>query len=153
MPICNVFKTELLEYVFQNVPLPGVGDAAGLQPSVVAGNLYISLHTAAPNIVGGPQTSNEISLAAYPTYARVAVPRSAAEWEVTENRVRAINPVVFPVCVGGTSPTALWVGIGSAASGAGILMHMVAVGDASGLVIANGVLPTFPAGMLALYFG
>lgn len=45
---------------FNNTDWAVVGDAAGLQNSVAAGSLYLSLHTASPG-EGGTQATNEIS--------------------------------------------------------------------------------------------
>ena len=45
---------------FNNTDWAVVGDAAGLQNSVAAGSLYLSLHTASPG-EAGTQATNEIS--------------------------------------------------------------------------------------------
>lgn len=45
---------------FNNTDWAVVGDAAGLQNSVAAGSLYLSLHTATP-AEGGNQSTNEIA--------------------------------------------------------------------------------------------
>lgn len=72
------FLQNVLKLYFQNVDHANVGDAAGLQNSAGAGNIYVSLHTADP--AGGDQTTNEAS---YGSYARVAVARGAGTWTVT----------------------------------------------------------------------
>lgn len=152
MPILNVTKTDLLRYFFLNQPIAGIGDASGLQPSSSAGNLYISLHTASPG-TSGNQTTNEVSTVDYPGYVRVAVPRTAAGWEVLENRVRNVAAISFPTCVGGNSPVVSWWGIGTDLSGSGQLAHFGLLGNEGGLTVANGVLPRIPANMLAVYTG
>ena len=73
----STFLDNILKLYFQNVDHANVGDAAGLQNSAAAGNIYISLHTADP--AGGDQTTSE---AAYTGYARVAVARGAGTWTV-----------------------------------------------------------------------
>ena len=45
---------------FNNTAWATIGDASGLQPSAVAGSLYVSLHTADPTEAGN-QSSSEIS--------------------------------------------------------------------------------------------
>lgn len=50
----------LLELFFKNTDWAAVGDAAGLQNSAAAGNLYLSLHTSSPG-ESGNQSTNEIS--------------------------------------------------------------------------------------------
>jgi hypothetical protein len=49
-----------LELFFKNTDWAVVGDAAGLQNSAAAGNLYLSLHTSSPGEAGN-QSTNEIS--------------------------------------------------------------------------------------------
>lgn len=66
------WKIQSLKLLFQNLAAAGIGDASGLQPSAVAGSLYVSLYTA----------SGEC---AYTSYARVAVARSAGGWTVVES--------------------------------------------------------------------
>jgi hypothetical protein len=52
--------TAFLNLFFDNTAWANVGNAGGLQPSSVAGSLYLSLHTSSPG-VGGTQATNEIS--------------------------------------------------------------------------------------------
>jgi hypothetical protein len=74
------FNTKILDLIYRNAAniLPYIGDANGPQPSATAGSLYVSLHTADPG-AGGDQTTNEC---AYTSYARVAVARSNAGWNL-----------------------------------------------------------------------
>lgn len=73
----STFLENVLKLYFQNVDHANVGDAAGLQNSAAAGNIYVSLHTADP--AGGNQTTNE---ATYTGYDRVAIVRGAGTWTV-----------------------------------------------------------------------
>ena len=50
-----------LELFFKNTDWAVVGDAAGLQNSVAAGSLYLSLHTTPGPGEGGTQATNEIT--------------------------------------------------------------------------------------------
>jgi hypothetical protein len=99
-----------------------VGDATGLRGSSAAGSLYFSLHTADPG-EAGTQTTSE---AAYTSYARVAVARSGSGFTVTANAVATAADVSFPPGTGG-SGTATHFGIGTAASGAGVLLYKGAI--------------------------
>ena len=56
----NAAATAFLELFFTNLDWANIGDAAGLQNSAAAGNLYLSLHTSSPG-EGGTQATNEIS--------------------------------------------------------------------------------------------
>ena len=80
-------------------------------------NLYVSLHTASPT-AGGDQTSSECT---FTSYAHVAVARGSG-FTVTTNSVSPTAAVTFPATTGG-SETATYMGIGTAASGAGKLLY------------------------------
>lgn len=48
MPKSNSMKNGMMLLFFNNTDFANIGDAAGLQNSAVAGNLYVSLHTGDP---------------------------------------------------------------------------------------------------------
>jgi hypothetical protein len=123
----NGWETDLLNLYFTNVDVANVGDAAGLQNSVGAGSLYLSLHTAYPGEAGVQNTSE----ATYTSYARKAVARSTAEWTVTGNSVTTDNANAFPACTGG-SDTLWFAGIGRQVSGATELDYIVPLGTEQG---------------------
>ena len=137
--------TGLLKLLFQNIDFAGIGDAGGLLQSAVAGDLYISLHTALPT--GGDQTSNE---AAYDGYARQPVARDNVEWTVTDEAVENAAHIDFPECAADPE-TLTHVGIGTASSGVGILLFSAAL--SSPLSVIVGSLPRIPAGELDLAVG
>ncbi len=116
----NSWEYGVLALVFNNQDYPDVGDAGGLRGSVTAGNLYVSLHTGDPDDTGF-QSTNECS---YGSYARVAVPRTAAGWDVsgTEQKVNPVNPITFPTSTSG-SEVATFFGIGVAVSGTTKLLY------------------------------
>jgi hypothetical protein len=114
----NACETGLLELIFKNTNFALIGDATGLRGSSTAGSLYVSLHTSDPG-EAGDQTTNEI---AYTSYARVTVARSGAGFVVTGNSVSPAATVTFPAGTGG-SGTATHFGIGTASSGAGVLLY------------------------------
>lgn len=126
----NSFETSLLQHIFQNADIANIGDAAGLQNSATDGSLYVSLHTADPGEAGS-QTTNEV---AYTSYARVGVSRTGSTgWTVSSNQVSNTAAIVFPTC-GVTGATALYWGIGTASSGAGVLLY-------------SGALSSLPVGL------
>ena len=130
----NVYASALLSLVFNNTAMPNVGNAGGLQPSSVAGSLYLSLHTADPT-ASGTQSSSEVT---YTGYARVAVARSSAGFTISGNSVNLTSLVAFPAGTGG-SGTATFFGIGTAASGAGSLLYSGAISPS--IVTGNGITP------------
>lgn len=134
----NTLENELLAMLFTNGTIPLVGDATGLRGSIVAGSLYLSLHTADPG-EAGDQATNEI---AYTGYARAAVARSGAGFTVTANSVSPAAAVNFPTGTGG-SGTAAFFGIGASASGAGKLLYKGAISPS--IVCGNGITPTINA--------
>ena len=137
----NTFETELLAHVLQNAALPGIGDAPGLQPSAVAGSLYVALHTANPG-EAGYQTTSE---ATYTSYARVAVARSVGAWTVAAGAAENAALVGFPQCTGG-SETITHFSVGIDAAGAGKVLYYGAL--TASLAVSNGITPEFAAGEL-----
>lgn len=124
----------MLLLLFNNTNFANVGDVTGLRGSSTAGSFYLSLHTADPG-EAGDQTTNEI---AYTSYARVAVARSGSGFTVTGNSVSPAANVDFPAGTGG-SGTATHFGIGTASSGAGVLLYKGTV--TPNIVCGNGITP------------
>lgn len=141
MSMTNAAEQALIDLLFLNLDWANIGDAGGLQNSAAAGSFYISLHTADPGEAGS-QTTNE---AAYTSYARVAVARSAGGWTRTSSAVSNTALVQFPQCTGGTA-TCTHFGIGTDSSGAGNLLWKGAL--TSSLGVSNGIQPQFAAGAL-----
>lgn len=131
----NSWENALLELVFKNTNAANIGDATGLRGSSTAGSLYVSLHTADPG-EAGDQTTNEIS---YTGYSRVAVARSGSGWTVTGNSVSPAAVVQFGSMTGGTGGTVTHFGVGTASSGAGVLLYKGAASP--NITVANGVTP------------
>jgi hypothetical protein len=113
----NAFETSSLKLLFQNVAIAEIGDAAGLQPSAVAGFLYLSLHTADPR-ESGDQETNE---AAYTSYARRAVARSGVGWTVVGPVAANAAAEVWPVSTGGDEVITHWA-VGTLVTGTGTLL-------------------------------
>lgn len=144
----NTFENELLLHIFQNADIALIGDAAGLQNSVAAGNLYVSLHTAEPGEAADQSTSE----AAYTNYARQAVVRSSSGWTVSGNQVSNAAVIAFPAC-GLTGATITHFGIGTDVSGAGKLLYKGPLGtviQGPFTALAAGDLITIPGHTLAV---
>lgn len=145
MSMSNASELALLNLLFKNVAWADVGDAAGLQPSGAAGDMYISLHTADPGETG-TQATSEIS---YTGYSRISVARSGVGWNVSlDSGVgTATNAAVvqFGECTGGTG-TVTHFAIGLQSSGAGAVLYSGALD--SSRTISTGVTPLFNAGTL-----
>jgi hypothetical protein len=137
----NAWENALLLLLFNNVDAANIGDAAGLQNSATAGNLYVSLHTADPG-EGGSQNTSETT---YTGYARVAVARSGAGWTVAANNVENAAAIIFGACTVGT-PTITHFGIGTDLAGAGTLLYSGAL--MAPLSVSPGITPEFAAGQL-----
>lgn len=133
----NAFETSLLAHLFQNADIPNIGDATGLRGSVVAGQLFVSLHTADPG-EAGDQTTNEAS---YTGYARVGIARSGAGFVVTGNSVSPAANVNFPLCTAG-SGTATHFAIGLLSSGAGVILYKGSITPT--IPYSNGTIPQLP---------
>ena len=139
MPATDVLESELLNLLFLNDDFDNIGDAAGIQGSTAAGNLEISLHTATLNDTS-TQTTSE---AAYTSYARVSVARSAAQWTESSGTVDNDNAVTFPQATGG-SETETDFGVGSAVATELYIYDALT----SSLAVSNGITPEFAAGAL-----
>lgn len=135
----NAFETAFLQHVFENADIAGIGDATGLRGSSTAGSLYFSLHTSDPG-EAGDQTTNEV---AYTSYGRVAVARSSSGWTVTGNAVAVDANVSFPAGTGGSGTATHW-GLGTASSGAGVLLYKGSISPS--ITCGSGVTPTLTAG-------
>lgn len=113
MPIANAAETDLLNLLMKNIAFANVGNSGGIQPSSVAGSLFVALHTADPG-EAGDQTTSE---ATYTNYARVAVARSGAGWTVAGDQVSNTSLIGFPAC-GVTGNTITHWSVGLVTSGA-----------------------------------
>lgn len=141
---------DLFKLVFHNTACALLGDAVGLLGSSVAGNIYVSLHTADPGR-SGAQTKNEAN---YSGYARVAVPRSSARWTITvidsdigPVRVSNATLVAFPEATGGENQIK-YAAVGTSASGTGKMLYSGKL--VTKIPVVAGIIPEFRIGDLAL---
>jgi len=141
MSMSNAFETEILGLIFNNTAIANIGNAGGLQPSGVAGSLYVSLHTGDPGEAGNQGTNETV----YTNYARVAVARTAGAWSISGNTASNVALVQFPQC-GATGATITYVGVGVSPT-AGDTGRLLFSGPLSAsLTVANLIQPQFAAG-------
>lgn len=133
----DAFELSLLRLIFNATAIANIADNAASSPLT---NLYVSLHTADPtDAAGSGQSTNETT---YTGYARVAVARTTGGWTVTQTAgVTSVSPVSainFGQCTAGTA-VITHVGIGTAPSGAGVLLYSGSISPA--IAVASGVVP------------
>lgn len=107
-------------------------------------NLYLSLHTATPG-VGGSQLTNETS---YTNYVRLAVARTTGGWSVPAAGATANAALAQFAQCGVTGATITHVAIGTASTGAGLVLYAGALN--SSLAVANLIQPQFAAAALTV---
>lgn len=113
------WETALLLLLFNNTNVANVGDATGLRGSIVAGSLYLSLHSSDPG-EAGDQTTNEVG---YTGYARIPVARSGAGFLVAGNQVTLAALAQFGQRTDVGSTEVLYFGLGTSLAGAGFLLY------------------------------
>lgn len=127
----NTFENDLLKLIFNGVTIPGIADNTATDPLA---DFFVSLHTADPG-EGGSQTTSEIN---YTSYARVAVSRDPAGWQVTGNSVSPVDNIDFPTGTGGSGTATHWA-IGTALNGTGKILYSGTLSPT--VVCGNGVTP------------
>lgn len=134
MPKITSFCNSILDLIFRGT---AITDLAENDTSSPATNLYLSLHTADPG-VGGSQLTNEAS---YTGYARLAVNRTGTGWDAASGGA-TVNAALaqFAECTAG-SATVTYVAIGTASSGAGLVLYSGAL--AASRSISAGIQPQF----------
>jgi len=105
-------------------------------------NLFVALHTADPGI-GGSQTTSE---ATYTSYARVAVLRSVAGWNVVVNAASNAALVQLPQCTGGSN-VITHVTLGTLISGTGQIIYSGSL--TAPLTVSNLIQPQFAISALS----
>ena len=130
----NTTENDVLSVVFRN----------NVDPSWrTNSNLYLALHTADPGEAGGQSTSE----ADYTGYARVAVAKTSAGWDIVGNQASNAALVQFPQCTGGSN-TVTHVSIGTLDTGAGQILYS---GELNApLAVSNLIQPQFAIGALVI---
>jgi len=131
----KTFENELLQNIFNNLAMTGIGDANGIQPSATAGVLFLSLHTADPG-EAGTQATNEIS---YTGYARQSVVRGPSGFTISGSTVTLAANLDFPEMTGGTGGTVTFFAVGKSVSGATNMLYSGNVTPT--ITVAIGVTP------------
>jgi len=139
----NTFENELLLHIFNNAAIALIGDAGGLQPSVAAGSLYVSLHTATPDEAGN-QTTNETAYVidgGSTPYARKALARTsgATGWDVSGNSVSPGANIDFDECVSSPGAALTHFAVGTTATGTGKVLYYGTL--TPNITMAAGVIP------------
>lgn len=132
----NSLENSLLLLIFNATLFANVAVNATSSPIT---NIFTGLHTADPG-EAGDQTTNEMTVGAYNTYARVAVARTSGGWTVTANSVSPVATITFPAGVSGTGATATHFGVGTLTSGAGVLLYSGTI--TPNIVCGAGVTPS-----------
>lgn len=127
----NAWSADVLKLLFQAQNVANIADNTATSPLTV---LYVSLHTANPG-AGGAQNTSE---AAYGSYARVSVARTTGGWTLTGQTITPVANISFPQASSG-SETETFFGIGTAVSGAGILLYSGTI--TPNIVVTTGVTP------------
>ena len=134
MPKSTTFCNNIINLIFRGT---AIADLAENDTTSPATNLYLSLHTADPG-VGGSQLTNEAS---YTGYARLAVDRTGTGWDAAALG-STVNAALAQVaeCTAG-SATVTHVAIGTASSGAGLVLYAGAL--SASRAISAGIQPQF----------
>jgi hypothetical protein len=141
MPKSTTTCNNILALIFNATTWNDIAENDTTSPST---NLYLSLHTATPG-VGGSQTTNETS---YTNYLRVAVIRTTSGWAVPASGATSNAALVQFAQCGVTGATITHVAIGTAASGAGLVLYAGALNTS--LAVANLIQPQFAANALTV---
>jgi hypothetical protein len=136
----NTWANNLQKLTFNATAIANIADNAATSPLT---NLYLSLHTADPASSGNQGTNETV----YTNYVRLAVARTSGGWTVSTNSSTNAATAAFAQC-GATGATITHVGIGTASSGAGILLYAGPL--TSSLIVNNGITPQFAASGLTV---
>lgn len=139
MPKSTSASNSILALIFNATAWADIAENDSSSPAT---NLYLSLHTADPG-VGGSQETNETS---YTNYVRIAVARTTGGWDAPSGGATANAALAQFAQCGASGATLTHVAIGTASSGAGLVLYEGAL--TSSLAVANGIQPQFAAGAL-----
>jgi len=154
----NASKTHSLDYLkllFQNLAIAGIGDAAGLQPSAAAGNLYLRFCTDAV-AVDADTLGTECAYTGY-VAGGVAIPRTEAAWSVAYDDgtlkaiVSAIAEIVFGDCTGAPE-NAAYVELWKNNTGSTLAERITFYELPAPIAITAGMTPRIQAGLLKFLF-
>lgn len=138
------FSADFLKLTFQALAIANIADNAAASPLTA---LAVSLHNADP----GPSGTQLTSETAYTGYARVSVARTSGGWAISGQTITPVSTISFGACTGGTDTLTHWA-IGTAASGAGKLLYIGAIGanEGPGVGLTAGNVIQVPANNFAV---
>ncbi len=136
----NAFENAVLQLIYNNAAIANIGNIAGLQPSGVAGNLYIALFTTVP---GDDSPGVE---ATYTGYARISVARTPAGLTIVGNVCSNTEIVSFYECTAGNE-TITGMAIMTALAG-GDMLFWADLDQA--LNVSPNITPEFAAGAILI---
>ncbi|HET6558056.1 MAG TPA: hypothetical protein VFG54_12125 [Prolixibacteraceae bacterium] len=129
----NYFIQKILDLLYLNTPVANIGDANGLPASAAAGSFYAAL------LVNGAEAD-------YGSYARVAIPRSAAGFARANNVVSNVAQLNFPKATAGNNQVNRLAIYDQAAGG-----NQLHVQDlANPITVSTNVQPIVEAGALTI---
>ena len=138
----DAFETSILQHIFQNMAVSGIGDSSGILGSSTAGNLAVALFTTNPS---DSTTGTETS---YTNYNRINVARSSVGWTVTAGQASNAAAITFAQC-GAVGATLTGFGVmKSATTGADDCIYWGALG--ANLTVSSGITPEFAIGALTV---
>ena len=138
----DAFETDLLELIFTNTTLAGIGDATGLVGSTSAGSLYVALFVDGTE----PSDSAQGTEASYTGYARVAVARTSGGWTVASGACSNTAAITFGQCSAGSQTIGAFAICKAATTGVDDQIYW---GDlTSPLAVSSGITPEFAIGDL-----
>ncbi len=130
--------------LFNNTDWANFGDAGGLQNSASAGSLFVGLSTGTLSDTSTQTTTQ----AAYGSYTRVAVARSAGGWTTSAGTVGNTAAVTFPACTSlSETETDFCVGL-ITGTGAGDALYWGAL--TASLAVSTGITPSFAIAALQM---
>lgn len=136
------FETAILNLIFCNAAISGIGDGTGLPAAGTAGSLYIALYVDGTE----PSDSAQGTETVYTGYTRVAVARTAGGWTVASGACSNTAAITFPQC-GATGAT-----LGAFAickAGTTGVDNAIYWGElTSPLAVSSGITPEFAIGDL-----
>ena len=152
------FEVDLLNIILRNIS-GGAFAVLSQNTATVGGVCYVSLHTADPG-EAGTQSTSEISYGGTTPYARQPIARETgwnAPFSTTAPFTAVSNNAIitFPTAPLATNIAVTHFGIGTAASGTGLLLYSgtISVNGGAGpgtRTITEGIAATFAAGTLII---
>lgn len=141
MPKATITCNNILALIFNATTWNLIAENDSTSPAT---DLYLSLHTADPG-VGGSQLTNET---AYTNYVRLAVVRTTSGWVAPSAGATSNTALAQFAQCGASGATITHVAIGTASSGAGLVLYAGALN--SSLAVANLIQPQFGVGALTV---